>query len=114
MRTIYKVAVNIPLEFLDRLMDSLEDEVEPLFPGYSRAFCYWPVKGTWRTLEGSEPYNGTIGEITTADEMRVEFAVDEKFLKKAIVTVRSVHPYEEPAIDVIPMADWKEIISNRS
>lgn len=112
MRTVYKVCVNIPEGFLEKLMDALESSVEPLFPGYSRAFCYWPVKGTWRTLEGSSPYNGTVGEITIADEVRVEFAVHPDDLEKAVSTIRDIHPYEEPAIDVIPMADWKSIISD--
>ena len=109
MRTVYKVCVNIPPGFLDVLMDSLEEAVEPLFPKYSRAFCYWPVKGTWRTLEGAQPYDGSVGEITVADEMRLEFAVNPEDLEKAVDTIRRVHPYEEPAIDVIPMADWKSI-----
>ncbi len=110
MRTVYRIGVNIPPEFLEGMMDSLEAAVQPLYPGYSRAFCYWPVKGTWRTLEGSNPYNGRVGEITVADEIRLEFAVKEDDLRIAVETVRDNHPYEEPAIDVIPMADWKSII----
>ena len=77
---IYKVGVCIPPEFLDRLMDSVNEVMEPLYPGYDRAFSYWPVKGTWRTLPGSHPYNGRVGEISTADEIRLEFAVKKKDL----------------------------------
>ena len=43
--------------------------------------------------------------------MRVEFAVREKDLRPAIKAVRRVHPYEEPAIDVIPMIGWKSVIT---
>ena len=41
----------------------------------------------------------------------MEFAVREKDLRPAIEAVRRVHPYEEPAIDVIPMIGWKSVIT---
>lgn len=107
---IYKIGVNIPEEFLERLMDSVNDVLEPLYPNYDRTYMYWPVKGTWRPLPGANPYNGTIGKIEVADEMRVEFAVKKKDLEKVIATISDVHPYEEPAIDVIPMVSWRSII----
>ena len=110
MSEFYKIAVNIPPEHADDLMDSVTEAIDPMYPGYDRCFSYWMVKGTWRSLEGSHPYDGTIGEITTADEIRVEFAVNACDLEKAIRSILSIHPYEEPAIDVIPMTGWKSII----
>ena len=107
---IFKIGVNIPGEFLEKLMDSVNSVMEPVYPNYDRTFMYWPVKGTWRPLPGADPYNGTIGKIEVADEMRVEFAVKEKDLRKVISVIADVHPYEEPAIDVIPMYGWKGFI----
>ena len=106
---IFKVGVNIPPEFLQTLMDSINDNMESLYPLYDRTFNYWPVKGTWRPLPGSTPYNGTIGKIVVADEIRTEFTVREKDLKKVLEIIRDVHPYQEPVIDVIPMIEWKRI-----
>ena len=107
---VLKIGVNVPEEILDVLMDSLNSVMEPLYPGYDRTFMYWPVKGTWRPLEGSEPYLGEAGRIETADEIRLEFAVREKDLESVLETIVRVHPYEEPAIDVIPMFSWKDLI----
>jgi hypothetical protein len=109
---IYKIGVNIPGEFLERLMDSVNDVMEPLYPNYDRTYMYWPVKGTWRPLPGANPYNGTVGKIEVADEMRIEFAVKEKDLEKVVRTIAEVHPYEEPAIDVIPMISWKRLTAS--
>ena len=109
--SFYKIAVNIPEGFLERLMDEVTESIEPMYPGYDRTFCHWPVTGTWRPLPGSNPYNGTIGEIEVATEVHVEFAVKEKDLRNAVAAVRRVHPYEEPAIDVIPMIGWKDIVT---
>jgi hypothetical protein len=108
MAEILKIGVNIPPEFADRLMDAISERIEPIYPGYSRAFSYWPVKGTWIPGEGSDPYLGSIGQIETADEMRIEFAVYGSDLRETVRIIRSVHPYEEPCIDIIPMLSWKE------
>jgi hypothetical protein len=106
----YKIGVNIPPEFLDELLDAVNEVMEPLYPGYDRTFCYWLVKGTWRPLEGSDPYDGKVGEISVADETRVEFAVKKKDLERVLSVIAEVHPYEEPAVDVIPMIPWRSII----
>ena len=107
---IYKIGVNVPEEFLEKLMDSINEVMDPVYPKYDRTFMYWPVKGTWRPLPGAEPYNGTVGKIEVADEIRLEFAVKKDDLKKVIGKIAEVHPYEEPAVDVIPMLPWKEFI----
>lgn len=109
-RTIYKVATSVPEDHLDSVMDSVSEVIHPIYPGYDRVFSYWPVTGTWRPLEGSDPYLGRIGEIETAKEIRLEFAVTEEDLGAAVRAIRDSHPYEEPAIDVIPMIPWKSVI----
>lgn len=81
-----------------------------VYPGYDMVFSLADVTGMWRPLDGSDPYNGKIGSLTTAEEIRVEFAVREGDLKRVIESIVSVHPYEEPAIDIIPMIAWKSII----
>ena len=111
---IYKIAVNIPPDHLDVLMDEVNTSIDPVYPGYDRTFSYWKVTGTWRPLPGSDPYLGETGRIEVADEVRVEFAVREKDLRNAVEAVRRVHPYEEPAIDVIPMIGWKSILTQTS
>lgn len=100
---VFLVGVNVPAEFLQTLMDSISGVMEPLSPLYDRVFYYWPVKGTWRSLPGSSPYLGSVGETELADEMRLEFAVKEKDLRKVVDIIMDVHPYQEPAIAVMPM-----------
>jgi hypothetical protein len=108
--SVFKICVGIPETFSQKLMDAVNDSMSPLYPGYDRVFATYHANGTWRPLPGSKPYIGSIGEIETADEIRVEFAVRRRDLKNVLEVIRKVHPYEEPAIDVIPMYGWKEII----
>ena len=109
---VFKVAVNVPESHLHAVMDSLDGIVTPIYPGYDHVFSWWPVRGCWRPLEGSDPYDGRIGEVSCADEFRLEFAVLEKDLEATVRAVRGSHPYEEPAIDVIPMIPWKDLTAS--
>lgn len=106
----YKIGVSVPADHMEILMDRITEVIEPLYPKYDRTFMYWPVKGTWRPLPGSNPFEGTVGEIETADLMRLEFAVKEEDVGKAVKTIADNHPYEEPAIDITPMIPWKDVI----
>jgi hypothetical protein len=107
---LYKICVNVPEEFLEDMMDSIDLAMDPVYPGYDRTFEYSRVKGTWRALEGSSPYRGAIGRIETADEIRLEFVVRGKDLKNVVKAIAEVHPYEEPAMDIMPTYLWKDLI----
>lgn len=106
----YKIAVYIPPEFAEKLMDSVTEAIEPYYKGYDRCFSITDIKGTWRPMKGSEPFDGRIGEISVAEEKKIEFIIKEEELKDVLRVIKAVHPYEEPAIDVIPCIGWKSIL----
>lgn len=106
---VYGIGVDVPEEFLDELMDAIDGAMEPVYPGYTRSFRYFPVKGTWKTQKGAHPYNGKAGEVTVADEVRLEFVVRKEDLEKVLGVIARVHPYEEPAVDVIPEIGWRSL-----
>ena len=106
----YKISVTIPPEYKDRLMDAVNDAMQQIYPGYDRAFSITNSIGTWRSLEGSDPFIGRVGEISVEDELRIEFAIVADDLKEVVMAIHRVHPYEEPAIDILPMILWKEVI----
>jgi hypothetical protein len=107
MTEAFKIAVCVPEEYLDELTLKINESMEPLYPGYDMVFSLTEVTGMWRPLEGSNPFIGETGKISVEKEIRVEFAVKERNLKDVVNTILSVHPYEEPAIDIIPMYGWK-------
>ncbi len=106
----YRISVNVPEGTEQSVMDAINEVMQPLYPGYDRCFCWWTVNGTWRPLPGSEPYIGEVGRIEVCSETRIEFAVREEDLEKVVSRIVEVHPYEEPAIDVVPMIPWKDLI----
>lgn len=92
------------------MMDAIDSVMEPFYPGYRRCFSLIKCQGTWIAMDGTHPYIGEIGKIETADEIRIEFIVKEEHLKDVIKKIKDTHPYEEPAIDVIPCIGWKSFL----
>lgn len=107
---IYGIGVDVPASHLEALMDAIDGVMEPVYPGYSRSFRYFPVKGTWKTEEGANPFIGKVGEVSVEDEVRLEFVVKKKDLEGVLRTIERVHPYEEPAVDVVPQTGWRSLI----
>ena len=107
---LYKICVTVPAKFAEEIISSLDGVFDSPYPGYNRVFSIQDSTGTWRSLEGSDPYDGKTGTITYADETKIEFIAEEKDLPNIVRRIRDVHPYEEPAIDIIPTLSWKDFI----
>jgi Uncharacterized protein conserved in bacteria len=107
---ICKIVVFIPREFSEELMDSVTGSIDPPYDNYERVFSVSEVRGTWRPTGNAKPFKGTIGEIEEADELRIEFIIRKKDLAVTVQTICRVHPYEEPAIDIIEMTDWHSLL----
>ncbi len=69
--------------------------------------CSWSVVGTgqFEALEAADPTIGTIGERTRVDEDRVEMVAARGLRRSVLTALRGAHPYEEPAFDVLEVAD---------
>ena len=62
-------------------------------------------EGRFRPLDGATPAIGRVGDVEVVAESRVE-AVFPRHLRGTVVeALRRVHPYEEPAFDVLELAD---------
>ena len=55
------------------------------------------------SVEGSHPYLGTLGQLRTEPELKVEVACPTGRVEAVLAAVKRVHPYEEPVINVIPL-----------
>ena len=76
---------------------------------YDNCMTVSKVIGSWRPLEGANPFEGSIGEICTAEEIKVEFCCKRDIVKAVVETIKRVHPYEVPVINIIPIVDIEEI-----
>lgn len=59
--------------------------------------------GTFRALEGADPFVGQIGTIHSEPEIRIETIVPLHQLTAVIAAMKNAHPYQEVAYDVYPL-----------
>lgn len=71
---------------------------------YSRCTFRSPGTGTFLGGEGSDPFLGEAGRLESAEEFRLEAVVPRAVRDEVLAEVRKAHPYEEPAVDFIPLA----------
>ncbi|MGH3370162.1 MAG: Nif3-like dinuclear metal center hexameric protein [Nocardioidaceae bacterium] len=62
-------------------------------------------EGRFRPLDGATPAIGRVGEVEVVAESRVESVFPRGRRREVVEALRSVHPYEEPAYDVLELAD---------
>ena len=73
--------------------------------------CAFSVEGTgeFTPVEGANPTDGAVGTHYTGDEIRVEFVARARDRRRIVEKLREAHPYEEPAFDVVQMADTQDL-----
>ena len=62
-------------------------------------------EGRFRPLEGATPTIGEVGQLQTVEEVRIEVVVPRRRRADVVRAMRAAHPYEEPAHQVVEMAD---------
>ncbi|MDL9937327.1 Nif3-like dinuclear metal center hexameric protein [Gordonia sp. ABSL1-1] len=74
--------------------------------------CSWSVVGTgqFEPLENAAPTIGEIGMRTHVDEARVEMVASRGIRRRVLAALRAAHPYEEPAFDVLELADLDSVV----
>lgn len=104
-----KICVTIPSENVDEIRNAVCSEGAGVIGDYS--FCSTSTKciGTFMPQENSNPYIGEKGKLEYVEEEKLEVICDVSIAKKAIEKIREVHPYEEPAIDIIPLLNENEL-----
>ena len=101
----FKLEVYAPEESVDELLAALASTHAGEIGRYDHCATIIPVQGTWRPLEGAEPALGTAGELYSGSEVKLEVLCREEYLLEAVQAVRDTHPYEEPVINIIPLAN---------
>jgi dinuclear metal center YbgI/SA1388 family protein len=105
-RKLYKLSVFIPKGYVNAVRDVLFKYGNPKIGNYENCSFETKGKGSFKPLEGSNPFTGESQKTTFTDESKLELLIEEKFIKKAIDEMKAVHPYEEVAFDLYPLYDF--------
>jgi hypothetical protein len=101
----FKLEIFAPAESVDEILEVLAGVHAGEIGNYDHCSTVYQVQGSYRPLEGASPAVGEVGKMFYGGECKIEVNCREAFLQEAIQAVREVHPYEEPVINVIPLAN---------
>ncbi len=100
-----KLEIFIPESHFKQLQSILQKVDAGHIGKYDSCLSYSKVTGTWRPLDGSKPFIGEQNKISEEQEYKVEVTIKTENLKETIQAIKSVHPYEEPVINAIPLLE---------
>ena len=96
----YKFVVFVPQEAVSIIRDVISRNGGGSWGDYSSCTFNLEGTGTFKPLDGADPYIGEVGSLSFVDETRIECVVNENNLDSLVKEVICAHPYEEPAYDI--------------
>jgi hypothetical protein len=99
----YKLVVYVPVGYEKGILETLFETNAGEIGSYTCCSFRSKGKGTFKPDTSSKPFSGKIGEISHADEVRIETLVRKNDLNRIVEHVRKHHPYEAMAYDIYPL-----------
>ena len=104
MEKAYRITVFVPPAQLEAMLASITGFLPENNSKYGEGF-WWSTPGTeqFRSLEGSNPTSGTIGELSRMDSIELKFLIprNKELLHQIIERgIRPAHPWETPVITI--------------
>ena len=96
----YKVVVFVPRANLEVVANKIFNLGGGIIGEYEECSFQVDGTGTFRGLENSTPIIGKKQVFEKVDEVKLEVLVDSWKLNSIVKAIRTVHSYEEPAIDI--------------
>ena len=103
--TDVKLEIFVPQDHALKIRDELAKIGVGVIGNYDHCVALTAVRGFFRPMEGANPFEGEVGAISEVAEYKVEVNCKRKLVNEAIKVIKSIHPYEEPLINIIPLAN---------
>ncbi|MFA5829037.1 MAG: hypothetical protein WC843_00870 [Candidatus Gracilibacteria bacterium] len=98
-----KIVVFTPLTHADQIREALAKAWAGQIGNYDSCSFSSRGIGRFRPLKGAKPFIGEMEKLEEVEEERIEVICSKENLEATLAAVKEAHPYEEPAIDIIPL-----------
>lgn len=100
---LFKLVIFIPPNYLEDVRDAISSAGAGWIGHYSHSTFQMEGEGTFKPLDGSQPFIGHRGRVERVKEVRLETIIPCKRRDQVIEAMLDVHPYEEVAYDIYPL-----------
>ena len=103
--TNVKLEIFVPQDHALKIRDELAKIGVGVIGNYDHCVALTPVRGFFRPMEAANPFEGEVGKISEVAEYKLEVNCQRELVNEALRVIKQVHPYEEPLINIIPLAN---------
>ncbi|MBC7949131.1 MAG: Nif3-like dinuclear metal center hexameric protein [Chitinophagaceae bacterium] len=100
-----KLCTFVPVEKAEAVRLAIFDAGGGHVGDYSECSFQVEGEGTFKAGEGTDPYVGNIGHRHKEKESRIEVILPAWLEDQVVAAVKSAHPYEEPAFDLVTVTN---------
>jgi len=100
-----KLVVFVPVTHIEKVANAIHSTGAGIIGEYSNCSFRVSGTGTFKGSDKSNPAVGKKGKIKKIEEVRFEVLVNSFDVSKVITEMKKVHPYEEIAFDIYPLAN---------
>lgn len=100
-----RISVTVPVDDVAAVRDAMCEAGAGIIGDYDFCSNYCKVVGTFRPNEKANPYIGEKNKLEYVEEEKLEMVCDVDKVAEVVLALRKAHPYEEPAIDIIPLLE---------
>lgn len=101
--TLVKLVCFVPKSHSNSVKEALFSAGAGHIGDYSECSFTAEGTGTFKPMDGSNPFSGSIGEREAASEDKLEVILSNYQINKVLGALKDAHPYEEVAYDLIPL-----------
>ncbi|MGM9987882.1 MAG: Nif3-like dinuclear metal center hexameric protein [Bacillaceae bacterium] len=98
-----KLVVFVPTTHVDEVKEAIAQAGGGHIGNYSHCSFSLEGEGNFKALEGTTPFIGSEGEVTSVKEVRIETIITASQQRRVVSAMLKAHPYEEVAYDIYPL-----------
>ncbi len=98
-----KLTVFVPVEHMEKVQEACWQTGAGKISTYDSCSYFTQGSGTFRALEGANPFVGEVNQVHHESEARLEFVVPARVKSQVEKALIATHPYETPAYDWVSL-----------
>lgn len=102
---LFKLVVFVPESHQEEVRKAITAAGAGWLGNYAECTFSTKGRGTFRPLEGTNPFLGEQGELAEVAEERLETIIPAELINKVVKAMLKAHPYEEVAYDLYPLVN---------
>lgn len=100
---LFKLVIHVPKSHTRKVREALGTAGAGFIGDYSHCTFQTEGVGTFKPLDGTNPFIGEKGKMAFVEEDKLETIIKEADISSILKTLNEAHPYEEVAYDLYPV-----------